>query len=157
MQRLDWMICDSEDLRGLEPGATVTNSQLNITEPIPDGLHITACNITAMDGFIGEAAVGPGIGSATLNYIDMRGLGAAVAVEPGDIVVDVRRLYGKLATVDCEHGMVAGSHSGELSFDEMVVACRNIGFDLTCGRCASVFYTGMAFEPHCDTCATGAS
>lgn len=44
---------------------------------------------------------------------------------------------------------------GELTFDEMVAACRNIGFDLTCGACAGVFYTGYsmgeAHDLHCGT------
>jgi hypothetical protein len=31
---------------------------------------------------------------------------------------------------------------GELSLDEMVQACRNIGYDLKCGQCAQIFYTG---------------
>jgi hypothetical protein len=35
-----------------------------------------------------------------------------------------------------------------LTDDELVVACRNIGFDLTCGACAGQFYTGSAMGDH---------
>jgi hypothetical protein len=45
-------------------------------------------------------------------------------------------------------------NGGGLTFDELVVALRNLGYDLMCGRCASVFYTGVALEPHDDTCRT---
>ncbi len=31
---------------------------------------------------------------------------------------------------------------GWLSQSNLVIACRNIGFDLTCGACAMLFYTG---------------
>lgn len=31
---------------------------------------------------------------------------------------------------------------GELSEADMTIAARNIGFDLTCGACAALFYTG---------------
>ncbi len=41
-----------------------------------------------------------------------------------------------------------------LTHEELVVACRNIGYDLTCGQCASVFYTGAGTYPHDDTCGT---
>lgn len=42
---------------------------------------------------------------------------------------------------------------GGLSHDELVVACKNIGFDLTCATCASVFYTGMSLPGDTHTCA----
>lgn len=35
-----------------------------------------------------------------------------------------------------------------LTHDELAVACRNIGFDITCGSCASVFYTGFGGHEH---------
>jgi hypothetical protein len=41
-----------------------------------------------------------------------------------------------------------------LTHEEMVVACRNIGFDLTCGACASLFYTGTAPYAHDTSCQT---
>lgn len=43
----------------------------------------------------------------------------------------------------------------ELTYEEMLVACKNIGFDLTCGDCACLFYTGSrsGYE-HDETCKT---
>jgi len=32
--------------------------------------------------------------------------------------------------------------SGDLNYDELVQACRNVGFDLRCSLCAQLFYTG---------------
>ncbi len=40
-----------------------------------------------------------------------------------------------------------------LTHEELVVACRNIGFDLTCGACAGQFYTGSQLGAH--TCPSG--
>ena len=51
-------------------------------------------------------------------------------------------------------GKVRDFSGGGLTFDELVAALRNLGFDLTCGHCASVFYTGSALEPHDDSCQT---
>ena len=39
-------------------------------------------------------------------------------------------------------------------FDQLVVACKNIGYDLTCGQCAAVFYTGWGNYPHSENCST---
>ena len=47
---------------------------------------------------------------------------------------------------------------GGLTHDELVVACKNIGWDLTCGSCASVFFTGAsisACESGCTSAARG--
>jgi hypothetical protein len=44
---------------------------------------------------------------------------------------------------------------GALSADELVVACRNIGHDLTCPGCAEIFYTGATLGGH--TCARAAA
>lgn len=41
-----------------------------------------------------------------------------------------------------------------LTHEQLVVACANIGYDLTCGQCASVFYTGTGIYPHDETCKT---
>lgn len=41
-----------------------------------------------------------------------------------------------------------------LTHEQLVIACRNIGYDLTCGQCASVFYTGIGIYPHDSTCKT---
>jgi len=42
-----------------------------------------------------------------------------------------------------------------LTDEEAVIACKNIGYDLTCGACAEVFYTGGSWgvehEPDCVT------
>lgn len=35
-----------------------------------------------------------------------------------------------------------------MTFEEIEVACRNIGYDLSCGTCASVFYTGTPTGEH---------
>jgi hypothetical protein len=35
-----------------------------------------------------------------------------------------------------------------LSDEDCVAACRNIGFDLTCGACAGQFYTGSSLGAH---------
>ena len=48
---------------------------------------------------------------------------------------------------------------GDLNYDELVLAARNVGVDLGCGRCACVFYTGSAYPgppPHDPGCATAA-
>lgn len=50
--------------------------------------------------------------------------------------------------------------SGCLTPEKAAQACRNIGFDLTCGACATVFYTGhggvYAHEPTCSTTSSDA-
>ena len=43
---------------------------------------------------------------------------------------------------------------GGLTFDELVVALRNLNFDLTCRRCAMKFYGGTSCPPHDPTCQT---
>lgn len=48
--------------------------------------------------------------------------------------------------------------AGALSADDLVKACANVGVDLTCGACASVFYTGAALgTPHDDGCKSARS
>jgi len=44
--------------------------------------------------------------------------------------------------------------SGTLTTEETIVACKNIGFDLTCGACASLFYTGTSPYQHDAACKT---
>lgn len=41
--------------------------------------------------------------------------------------------------------------SNELTHDEILVACRNIGINLECGGCAENFYTGFNNPLHHDT------
>lgn len=41
-----------------------------------------------------------------------------------------------------------------LTDDECVLACKNIGYDLSCGTCAKQFYTGSRFRMHDRTCET---
>ena len=41
-----------------------------------------------------------------------------------------------------------------MTFDQLVEACKNIGYDLNCGQCASVFFTGVGNFPHEHNCAT---
>jgi len=41
-----------------------------------------------------------------------------------------------------------------LEFSKLVQACKNIGFDIRCGRCAEVFFTGFTKSGHDDTCET---
>ena len=40
-----------------------------------------------------------------------------------------------------------------LTEEDAIVACKNIGFDLTCGACAGQFYTGASLGEH--TCPSG--
>ena len=37
---------------------------------------------------------------------------------------------------------------------ELIQACKNIGYDLTCGACAELFFTGVRLHRHDDACAT---
>lgn len=39
-----------------------------------------------------------------------------------------------------------------LTHEEIVVACRNIGYDMTCGACAALFYTGGGGYDHDPGC-----
>lgn len=41
---------------------------------------------------------------------------------------------------------------GGLTYEQLVIACSNIGYDLTCGACASLFYTGYGVYPHTSSC-----
>jgi hypothetical protein len=42
-----------------------------------------------------------------------------------------------------------------LTHQELAIACRNIGLDLTCGACACLFYTGHGgVYEHDATCKT---
>jgi hypothetical protein len=45
------------------------------------------------------------------------------------------------------------SQGGDLTFAELLLACANVGVDLNCGACASIFYTGATEHPH--TCEGG--
>jgi hypothetical protein len=36
----------------------------------------------------------------------------------------------------------AGQYSCGLTFDELIIACRNVGIDLSCSLCAIMFFTG---------------
>ena len=40
------------------------------------------------------------------------------------------------------------------SFDDLNQACKNIGFDLSCGECAAIFFTGSGGYSHDDSCTT---
>ena len=42
----------------------------------------------------------------------------------------------------------------EISFDALQQACKNIGFDLSCGECAAIFFTGSGGYSHDDSCTT---
>lgn len=41
-----------------------------------------------------------------------------------------------------------------MSWDVLAIACSNIGFDITCGACVSVFFTGSNDAEHDLTCKT---
>lgn len=41
-----------------------------------------------------------------------------------------------------------------LTHDEIVIACKNIGFDIECGACAGLFYTGTSLGEHDPGCRT---
>ncbi len=45
----------------------------------------------------------------------------------------------------------SGRPGGDLTAAQILVACENMGIDLTCGNCAGRFYTGTGLGPHtCD-------
>jgi hypothetical protein len=48
------------------------------------------------------------------------------------------------------------ARGGDLTFEKLVSACRNIGFDLTCPACAAIFYTGVGLpgDEHSPGCPT---
>lgn len=46
----------------------------------------------------------------------------------------------------------AESEKISLNFDELVIACRNVGINLECGGCASLFFTGHGGDPHDENC-----
>lgn len=46
------------------------------------------------------------------------------------------------------------SNGGDLTHEELVAACKNIGYDLTCGACAAIFYTGVGLPGDVHTCKT---
>jgi len=46
------------------------------------------------------------------------------------------------------------AESPNLTHEQLKQACRNIGYDLTCGACASLFYTGMNTYEHDSSCST---
>lgn len=39
--------------------------------------------------------------------------------------------------------------AGGLNYDQLVAACKNIGYDLACGGCAAIFYTGTGATHTC--------
>lgn len=41
---------------------------------------------------------------------------------------------------------------GSLTFEEIAIACRNVGINLECGGCASAFFTGYVGDPHDENC-----
>ena len=44
--------------------------------------------------------------------------------------------------------------AGSLNVEEMTIALKNIGFDLSCGACAELFYTGSRMHDHDERCFT---
>lgn len=41
---------------------------------------------------------------------------------------------------------------GNFSQRELIEACKNIGYDLNCGGCAAIFYTGVGLPGDVHTC-----
>jgi hypothetical protein len=41
---------------------------------------------------------------------------------------------------------------GNLTAKQIVIACKNVGIDLTCGACATLFYTGAMPQQANHTC-----
>lgn len=71
---------------------------------------------------------------------------------------EMDRLVVQKAVIDAE-GLLGDLkpryvNDGPLTLAEMVRALRNIHFDLTCDRCAAIFYTGKADVPHSTECTT---
>lgn len=44
--------------------------------------------------------------------------------------------------------------SGAMTHEALTTALRNIGYDITCGECASIFFTGTGGNAHEESCAT---
>lgn len=40
------------------------------------------------------------------------------------------------------------------TLDEIILACKNIGYDLKCGACAEVFFTGATLASHEAECSS---
>jgi hypothetical protein len=53
-----------------------------------------------------------------------------------------------------KEGTQASREAGDLTYKQLVEACRNIGFDLTCGACAELFYAGHPNPNHDEGCKT---
>lgn len=66
---------------------------------------------------------------------------------------DTRRKTSEALIV--KHNALRDEYSaGSLTQSEAVEAARNVGVDITCGECASCFYTGYSVAPHDETCKT---
>ncbi len=60
------------------------------------------------------------------------------------------------AFYEIQHRQTAGSFKeakDSLDIKQVYAACRNIGYDLSCGECAAVFFTGIGGHSH--TCKAG--
>ncbi len=86
-------------------------------------------------------------------------LGTRFDVQRGDVVIHQLAMLFTIARDEGVHGWELGPNrvsaspfAGRLSDADLVVACRNIGYDLTCGACACVFYTGTGMVTDEHTC-----
>jgi hypothetical protein len=84
--------------------------------------------------------------------VDLR-TGPSLALREKDRALEVKMLAAKAVAEKDDAGWRLLDFSGGLSNEELIIACKNIGFDLTCGACAGQFYTGAQLGEH--TCPSG--
>lgn len=74
---------------------------------------------------------------------------------------DIRvEIWASDAVIDSSNNTEGESSNDEgerrlmMSYDDMVRACTNIGYDLKCGACAAIFFTGIGLpkDRHDDRC-----
>lgn len=95
---------------------------------------------------------------STAEQLDVRDqMIAELHLERDDLHAGKEALRAELAAAQQRVAELEAKYGGgALTQAECVLAARNLGVDITCGRCAGIFYTGHAMEPHCPTCATSA-
>jgi hypothetical protein len=49
---------------------------------------------------------------------------------------------------------VADRNVNAIALDVVIAGCKNLGYDLTCGACAEVFFTGGCMSEHDPGCST---
>lgn len=150
MRQLDYELVKTYDVYGTggDLSGCLREMLRIITADLPQAIDKAQSEVDALRevlrGAIAFTFGGPTGPDETLVERFRQGL-SALALK----VADYRSRHGT------EHETEARSrNSGGLTSDQLVVACANIGFDLTCGACAGQFYTGATMgEAH--TCPSG--